>query len=81
MPIYEFRCLECENLFELLVLNDDEKIELGCPSCQSENFERVMSATHYSMGDYSGAKAGAKTQTRTCPGGSCTTYDIPGPAR
>ena len=27
------------------------------------------------------AKAGANTQTRTCPGGSCTTYDIPGPAR
>ena len=81
MPIYEFRCLACENLFELLILNDDEKVEMRCPACQAEHFERVMSATHYSMEGRSGAKAGVRSQSRTCAGGSCTTYDIPGPPR
>ena len=81
MPIYEFRCLECENLFELLILNGNETIEMRCPACLAVNFERVMSATHHSMEGRSGAKARVKSQSRTCPGGSCTTYDIPGPTR
>ncbi|MBW1749046.1 MAG: hypothetical protein JRJ34_11895 [Deltaproteobacteria bacterium] len=32
MPIYEFKCLKCEEFIELLVMNKDEEIELKCPS-------------------------------------------------
>ncbi len=85
MPIYEFRCLKCEDLFELLLLKTEDQAEMRCPKCQSEEFERVMSTTNYSM---NGARSGgaaksqgsAEAQTRTCSGGSCTTYNIPGPA-
>ena len=79
MPIYEFKCLKCRNLFELLILNDDPDVEMKCPACRSEAFERVMSATHFAVGGRSGEKATVDSQTRSCPGGSCTTYDIPGP--
>ena len=79
MPIYEFKCLKCENFFELLIMNDEETLELGCPKCKSDEFERVMSATNYAMGAGSGAKPGLSSTSRTCSGGSCTTYDIPGP--
>ncbi len=80
MPIYEFKCSKCQELFELLLLNNAEKIDMQCPKCKSEDFERVLSTTAYSMGPGT-AETGVGTQTRNCPSGSCTTYDIPGPAR
>ncbi len=80
MPIYVFKCSKCSEFFELLVMNGDEQVEVGCPKCKSGEFERVMSATNYSMGAAaSGGGGGVSAKTRTCSGGSCTTYDIPGP--
>ena len=80
MPIYEFKCLKCNEFFELLMMNSEEKIEMKCPQCKSDEFERVLSATNYNMSSGSGKQNGVSSQTRTCSGGSCTTYDIPGPA-
>ncbi len=79
MPIYEFKCLKCEDFFELLIMNNEEQVELTCPSCKSEKFERVLSTTNYAMGAKAGP--GVQSQTRSCSSGSCTTYDIPGPSR
>ncbi|MBW1812684.1 MAG: zinc ribbon domain-containing protein [Deltaproteobacteria bacterium] len=79
MPIYEFRCLECDSNFELLMVNQNEEVEMKCPECDSLNFERILSSTNYSMGSGPGANQGVKSQTKTCSSGSCTTYDIPGP--
>ncbi len=81
MPIYEFKCLDCNNVFELLLINNDETHEMVCPKCQGENFERIMSATSYAMGPSSGESLGPKSQTRTCSTGSCTTIDLPGYSR
>ncbi len=82
MPIYEFRCLECNDLFEILLMNDDDKAEMRCPKCKGENFERVLSSAAFNM-DASSAKGQTYTgpQTHTCSSGSCTTYDIPGHTR
>jgi putative FmdB family regulatory protein len=80
MPIYEFKCLKCNEYFELLMMNSDEGEPLGCPHCQSEAFERIISSVNYAMGNGSGSSKGASVQTRNCSGGSCTTYDIPGPS-
>ncbi|QTA86342.1 FmdB family zinc ribbon protein [Desulfonema magnum] len=80
MPIYEFKCSKCEEFFELLIMNTDEEVELRCPKCKSEDFERVLSTTNYAMGS-GGSPSGMTSQTRTCSSGSCTTYDIPGPGR
>lgn len=81
MPIYEFKCLKCEEFIELLVMKQDEEIEIKCPKCEGRDLERILSSTNYSMGNGSGAGQGAKTQTRTCGSGSCTTYEIPGHTR
>ena len=78
MPIYEFRCLKCNDCFEILVMNQEDEVELKCPHCKSEEFERVISASGYSIGNSSDKRGGALAQTRNCPGGSCTTYEIPG---
>ena len=77
MPIYEFRCLKCNECFELLQMGGDDVAEARCPKCGSEEFERIMSAAAYAMGT---GKKGVSAQTRTCSSGSCTTWDVPGPA-
>ena len=81
MPIYEFKCLKCEEFIELLVMNKDEEVELKCPKCESEELERVLSSTSHSMADGSGKDQGVKSQSRTCGSGSCTTYEVPGHTR
>lgn len=69
MPIYEFRCLSCNECFEILVLKKDETVESRCPKCGAEGFERVLSKTCYAMGASESKGAGASAQTRTCSGG------------
>ncbi len=81
MPIYEFKCLKCDNFIELLLMNNEEKLELKCPQCGSEELERVLSTSSYSMGNASGSNSKVKSQNRTCSSGSCTTYEIPGMTR
>ncbi len=80
MPIYEFRCLKCQECFELLIMNNDGEIETRCPKCKSEDFERILSTTSHTAG-YSSGGSRANRQTRTCSSGTCTTYDIPGLSR
>lgn len=78
MPIYEFRCLECGQLFEKLFLNPNEKIEqIECPACKSASSQRVISRANYTIG-----KSGKKPTltTKSCsPGTNCVTLDVPGP--
>ncbi len=79
MPIYEFKCLKCNEFFELLVMNKDEEVALSCPKCSSEEFERVLSSTSFAMREGGNKQSNAASQTRNCSSGSCTTYTIPGP--
>jgi len=81
MPIYEFKCGNCQEFFEILMMGSDDEKTVKCPKCESESFERVLSSTNYAM-DAGGQKAGGASQTtRTCSSGSCTTYEIPGHTR
>lgn len=76
MPIYEFRCLKCNEVFEILKVKD--KVEMKCPHCESEDFERVLSTTSYSVGFAKGESRSPTVQSRECASGTCTTMEIPG---
>ncbi len=44
MPIYEYRCLRCENFFERLWLSLEAGRNLPvCPRCGSGETERILS--------------------------------------
>lgn len=84
MPIYEFKCSKCEEFFEVIVMPSDKDNAVTCPKCKSEEFERVLSKTNFTMGGSSispGASQGVHTQERTCSTGSCKTYTVPGETR
>ncbi|GBF35691.1 hypothetical protein DCCM_4820 [Desulfocucumis palustris] len=77
MPIFEFRCLKCGNLFEKLFLNRDEEVKIECPKCKSDSFERVISKTNYKMTQ--GKGGGPKISSKSCSSGNdCMTLEIPG---
>jgi len=81
MPIFEFKCLDCEEYIEMLVMNKQDEIEMICSKCGSGNLERILSTTSHTVaGGSPSTPSGASSQTRTCSSGSCTTYTIPGPA-
>lgn len=52
MPIYQYRCLECENIFDKFLLLRDYKQPQRCPECSAE------AARHFTpvavFGDWAG---------------------------
>ena len=78
MPIFEFRCLKCGELFEKLFMNSSEKVDIECPECRGRSFERVVSRTSHMMAVGAGANK-PKVTTKSCaPGNQCMTLDLPG---
>lgn len=75
MPIYEFRCLECSNIFELLQLTmKKDKRGMRCPKCKSSEIERVLSRVSVVR-----SVDGKATKTvKDCGGSTCTTIEVPG---
>lgn len=48
MPIYEYKCLDCNKQFETLVLGSGE--DVSCPDCDGRKLERLMSACAFKSG-------------------------------
>lgn len=46
MPIYEYRCCDCENEFELVSTYHDRD-HVKCPKCHSSNIKRLISKLGY----------------------------------
>jgi putative FmdB family regulatory protein len=81
MPIFEFKCLECKNVFEKLFMGSEEFPDLSCPQCHSYSLERVVSRTNYAMAPGPNGKK-AKYTTKSCgPSNQCMTLDLPGHTR
>lgn len=81
MPIYEFRCTECGEVFEKLFMAADDPVELSCPKCSSQTLDRVASAANYAMSVGPGGNQ-PKITTKSCGSeNKCMTLDLPGPSR
>lgn len=44
MPIYDFKCQQCGKVSEFLLSSTSDSKEPTCPSCGSQNLERLISA-------------------------------------
>lgn len=49
MPIYEYQCNECDNIFEVLTLSAKDKGQIACNKCKSDKVEKVMSAGSFRL--------------------------------
>ena len=78
MPIFEFRCLKCNDVFEILKMGQEDEVEMKCPNCGSENFERVLSTTSHTMGFSKGESRRPEVRSRECASGTCSTIELPG---
>ena len=57
MPVYEYRCQSCGEVFEILQRMGQGAEGLTCPSCGSEQLEKVFS-TFAARGTTGGASQG-----------------------
>jgi len=66
MPLYEYRCQECDHLFELFVRQGSEPA-LKCPQCGSTEVRKVFSL--FGTGVASGASSSTSSGTACAPSG------------
>ena len=53
MPLYEFECQKCENVFEKLVMNYNNKTVAQCPECLSKITKKIISNSTFKIKGYS----------------------------
>jgi putative FmdB family regulatory protein len=46
MPVYEYKCGKCENVFSLMQRMGAGKEGVSCPSCKGTEVVKVMSLTY-----------------------------------
>ena len=74
MPIYEYQCAACNNLFEALV---PAGTKVACPSCGSKKVTKQFST----FAAHQGSNGSTPCASGTCPGsaqaGSCAGGQCP----
>jgi putative FmdB family regulatory protein len=85
MPIYEYKCTECEHTLEKLQkMSDDPLVE--CPECGKASLQKMISAAGFRLkggGWYetdfkSGSKKNvAESKSKSSSGGGCSSGNCP----
>lgn len=72
MPLYEFRCKKCTEVFELLCRMGENGKTVACTKCGARGAKRLMSvfSAHVAGGSSSKALSGG-SNCSTCRGGNC----------
>ncbi|NCS88082.1 MAG: zinc ribbon domain-containing protein [Ignavibacteria bacterium] len=72
MPIFEYRCAECNERFEVLHKSSAKVGEVSCPKCNSTNNKKLLSAFNSAAdGAYSFADSKQKRQDVPAPSCAC----------
>jgi putative FmdB family regulatory protein len=50
MPVFEYRCNECQTPYDVYFKTREDKDMIECPSCKSKNFTKKLSTFAASMG-------------------------------
>ena len=64
MPIFEYKCKDCNTTFELLTKSNNSSEEIICPECNSANSKKLFSA-------FSTSAATQSFSGESCASGNC----------
>jgi putative FmdB family regulatory protein len=66
MPIFNYRCSDCDNEFEILSMPGDSEVE--CSNCGGKNLKKIFSSFDFNMKE---SAAGGNCPSGGCQNGSC----------
>lgn len=73
MPIFEYKCEDCNTKYDVLHKSSSNEEEVTCPKCNSNKSKKLLSSFSASMGSSSSFPAGDSCATGACglpaPGG------------
>jgi putative FmdB family regulatory protein len=66
MPVYEFECQECGEVFDKFLKSYDEmkKTKFTCPKCQSKDTKNIISESSFFVMGYNSKNKYSKKQTQ-----------------
>ena len=64
MPLYEYRCLNCDERFEVLQRMGEGSEGISCPSCRAPSIERQLST-------FAGMTASSSASAEACATPGC----------
>lgn len=72
MPIYDYRCKECNTVFDVFHKGKEVEEDIVCPKCGSTKYVKLMSAPSLSFSSSSGTDfSGGSSCDSGCCGGAC----------
>ena len=71
MPIYEYICLDCKNVFETLRPMKDADTPIPCEKCASDHTSRMISVFNAQSGGRVVAGSAAASGCAGCSASSC----------
>ncbi|HEX75706.1 MAG TPA: zinc ribbon domain-containing protein [Dehalococcoidia bacterium] len=75
MPVYDYKCQQCEKVSEILVRSSDSKA-IRCPSCGSGQLERLVSASYLVRTETRAPGTTCCGRTERCETPPCSTGDV-----
>lgn len=71
MPIYDYECQECSQVFEVFLRSYDSK-DTECPGCGSKNLKRLISASYVIRANTSESGTTCCGRTERCEAPPCS---------
>jgi putative FmdB family regulatory protein len=76
MPVYDYRCTECNSTYDVFHKGHEIKEDVACPSCGSTHHKKLMSIPIVSMGSTSSSSE--YSSGSSCDTGGCCSGDACG---
>lgn len=71
MPLYEYRCPDCQGRFEVIQHLGTSAAETVCPACGARRVERQLSTFAVAAGGSGASAKSAAESFAGCGGGQC----------
>ena len=71
MPIFDYQCKDCGTTYDVFHKVREVQEDILCPSCRSQNHQRLLSAPNFSTGSKASPDPCSSGSGCGCAGGAC----------